>query len=147
MERIRSGHLEENIACAKVTFGDTGEVHYLTILRNSVCHLIKRFPVGKYEIQLRLDWSMLDCNGHPKLDADFIDPKTKKHSQLRGKKKDAHHTDSTPGEGRCYVWEFEGCSLQFSVAVEWLASVSESAYATDSSSAEVIRATDRKAES
>lgn len=147
MKPIRPGQLDENISSANVTFEDTGEVRALATRTKSASHFFDRFTVGKNEIQLRLDWSDLGCNGQPMLDADFIDRETGKHRPLRGKRRNAHHTPSLPGEGRCYVWEFEGFSRKFSVTVVWLASVVETVNATGFCSAEVIRATDRKSES
>ena len=126
MEPIRRGHLEKNIESATVTFEDTGEVRTLTTRAGSASHFFDRFMVEKDEIQLRLDWSDLDCNGQPMLDADFIDPETGNHRTLRGKRWDAHHTASSHGEGRSYYWKFKDLSRKFSVAVVWLASVSES---------------------
>lgn len=147
MEPIRHGKLDENISSANVTFEDTGEVRALATRTKSANHFFDRFTAGEDEIQLRLDWSDLDCNEQPMLDADFIDRKTGKHRALRGKRRDAHHTASLPGEGRCYVWEFEGFSRKFSVTVVWLASAVETLKFTDFCSAEVIRSTDRKPES
>jgi len=147
MQPIRPGQMDENISSASVTFADTGEVRVLTTRTKSACHFFDRFTVGENEIQLRLDWSDLDCNGQPMLDADFIDREAGKHRTLRGKRRDAHHTPSAPGQGRCYIWEFEDFSRKFSVSVVWLASVVEAVSATDLYSAEVIRAAERKPES
>lgn len=130
----------ENIESAVVTFSDTGDIHALTIRTGSACHFFPRFKVGNDDIQLRLDWAEPDSNGQPTLDADFIDCETGKHRRLRGKRRDAHHTESSPGKGRCYEWEFDGLRRQFSVAVTWCATVSEFTRATDSCSVEVIRA-------
>lgn len=146
MEPISPGQLHENIESAVVTFSDTGEVCTLTTRERSASHFLPRFIVGDDEIQLRLDWSDFDSNGQPTLDADFIDRETGTHRALRGKRRDAHHTESSPGEGRCYEWEFDGFSRQFSVAVTWRAMASAKAQGTASCSAEVIRAADRKPE-
>jgi hypothetical protein len=143
---IRPRQLDENISSVNVTFADTGEVHVITARTNSSCHFFDRFRVGEDVIQLRLDWSDLDRNGQPMLDADFIDCKTGKHRALRGKRRDAHHTPAVPGQGRCYVREFDGFSREFNVTVVWVASVVESVSATDSCSAEVVRAADRTRE-
>jgi hypothetical protein len=147
VEPIRPGQLDENISSANVTFEDTGEVRALATRSGSASHFFDRFTVGEDVIQLRLDWSDLDCNGQPMLDADFIDRATGNHRALRGKRRDAHHTASLPGEGRCYVWEFDGLSRKFRVTVAWLASVVETVNATDFFSAEVIRTKDRMPES
>jgi hypothetical protein len=146
MEPIRRGQLYENIESAIATFGDTGETLILTTRGQSANHFFPRFMVGDDEIQLRLDWSDLDSSGQPTLDADFIDRETRTHRDLRGTRRDAHHTESSLGEGRSYAWEVGGFSRQFSVAVTWRAAVSEKLQATDSYSAEIIRAADRKPE-
>lgn len=125
MEPIRPGQLPESIESVAVTFSDTGEILTLATRERSASHFFPRFVVGDDEIQLRLDWSDLDSNGWPTLDADFVDRKTSKHRSLRGTRRDAHHTASSPGEGRCYQWEFNGFSRQFSVAVSWRVTVSE----------------------
>lgn len=104
--------------------------------------LFERFMVGADEIQLRLDWSDLDGDGQPTLDADFVNPKTGEHCSLRGRRKDAHHTASSRGEGRRYDWEFGGFSKRFSVAVTWRASVTARAFAKMSCSAEIIRSSE-----
>lgn len=143
MEPIRRGTLEDNIESATVTFIDTGEAYVLKTRAGSACHFFDRFSVGDDDIQLRLDWSDLDNSGQPMLDADFIDRETGKHRSVRGKRQSAHHTASTPGAGRCYMWEFDGAGRRFSVTVTWLASVTEELYLGDSCSADVIRAADR----
>ncbi len=96
MEAIQPGRLEQNINSVKVTFEDTGEVLTLTTRPGSASHFFERFVVGEDEIQLRLDWSDLDANGQPTLDADFIDRKSGKHRALRGNRRLAHHTASSP---------------------------------------------------
>lgn len=144
MEKYRSEQLYESIEAATVRFSDTGEIHALTTRERSANHFFPRFKVGNDEIQLRLDWCDLDSNRHPRLDADFIDRETGKHRALRGERRAAHHTAPSAGKGRCYEWEFNGFSRQFIVAVTWRAAVSEHLYATDSCSAELVRAADRK---
>lgn len=146
MKPIRRGELEDNIASATMTFSDTGETCALKTRGGSVCHFFDRFTVGDDNVQLRLDWSDLDHNGQPTLDADFMDRKTGKHRSVQGKRRSAHHTTSSSGGGRRYEWAFDGSSRQFSVAVAWRASVSESLYFGDLCSAEIIHAADRKPE-
>ncbi|HUT87497.1 MAG TPA: hypothetical protein VMX15_05385 [Candidatus Heimdallarchaeota archaeon] len=141
-----SRQLEQNIDSVKVTFEDTGEVLPLTTRPGSASYFFERFVVGENKVQLRLDWSDLDANGQPTLDADFIDRKTGKHRALRGNRRLAHHTESSPGGGRVYEWEFEGLSRQFSVAVAWLASTQISVHTSVSCTGEVIHATDRHPE-
>ena len=146
MKPIRRGELEDNISSATVTFNDTVETCVLKARPGSACHFFGRFTVGDDDIQLRLDWSDLDDNGQPTLDADFIDKKTGRHRSLNGKRQCAHHTASSPGKGRCYEWVFDGFSRQFSVEVVWLATVSEGLGLDDFCSAEVNSAADRKLE-
>ena len=144
---IHSGELENNILSASVTFSDTGETVALKTRADSYCHFFERFTVGNDEIQLRLDWSVLDNDGYPMLDADFIDKKTGKHRKLKGKRERAHHTASSPGLGRCYEWVFGEYNRQFSVTVAWCANLSEGVHLGDSCSAEVISAACCKPES
>lgn len=135
-----SRELDENIYSATVTFIETGETCVLKTRVGSACHFFERFTIGNDDIQLRLDWSALDHNGHPTLDADFINKKTGKHRALKGKRQRAHHTASSRGEGRCYQWIFDEFGCHFGVAVAWRVSVSESLRVGDTCSAEVISA-------
>ncbi len=134
----------DSIESIVVTYSDTGETRTLDTRQGSANHFFPSFVVGNDQIQLRLDWSDLDANGQPTLDADFIDQQTGKHRALQGKRRDAHHTAASLGPARHYVWEFNGLSRQFSVTVSWRASVSETLSFTSTFSAEVIRASDRK---
>jgi hypothetical protein len=143
MEPISRGKLHEQIECAVVTFIDTGETQTLATRDQSVCHFFSPFMVGKDQIQLRLDWSDLDSDGRPTLDADFLNPETGKSRSLKGELKEAHHTGAMPGEGRRYEWAFKAFSREFSVAITWIATISEIATATDYCSAEIIRGLDR----
>jgi hypothetical protein len=136
--------LFDSVESVVVTFTDTGEVLAVETKERSVNHFFPRFPVGDDAIQLRLDWSCLDENGQPTLDADFIDRQTGKHRSLRGKRKDAHHTVASLENGRRYEWEFDGFSRRMSVAITWRVSVSESLSLKSEFSAEVIPAADRK---
>ncbi len=127
-----------------MTFSDTGETCVLETKPGSACHFFKLFTIGEDDIQLRLDWSDLDKNEQPKLDADFRNKNTGKHRSLKGKRQCAHHTESSPGKGRCYEWVFDGYSSRFSVEVVWLAPVSEGLYFDELCSAEVISALNRE---
>jgi hypothetical protein len=129
-----------------LTFSDTGETCVLKIRAGSVCHFFDQFTVGSDDIQLRLDWSELDCNEQPTLDADFIDHKTGKHRRVIGKRQCAHHTASSSGGGRRYEWVFDSVNRQFSVAVTWLSRVTESINVSDICLYEFIPAADRKPE-
>ena len=146
MKPIRRGELENNISSATVTFSDTNETCVLKTRQGSVCHFFEQFTVGDDAIQLRLHWSDLDHNGHPTLDADFLDKRTGKHRSLKGKRLRAHHTVSSPDKGRSYEWGFDGFSRQFRVKVVWLATMSERFQVGASFSAEVIPASDHKPE-
>lgn len=126
-----------NITAALVTFTDTGESRSLETRPNSNCHFFERFTIGDHDIVLRLDWNDLDHNGHPTLDADFIDPETGKHRRLKGKLRDAHHTPSLHDHSRSYEWVFDNFRRQFSVSVEWQAIIQETAKFGDTCLAEM----------
>lgn len=107
------------IARAVVTFLDSGETAELTTKPDSACLFFNRFEAGDDLVQLRLDWTDIDENGHPRLDADFLDPVTLKHRSTKGR---PHHTSSAgPGE-RSYEWRFDDAVRRFTVAMTWSAS-------------------------
>ena len=139
-------HVHENIESAAVTFSDTGETLALTTREGSSNHFFPTFVLGDEEIQLRLDWSDLDTNGQPTLDADFIDRDTGKHRAVRGRRGAAHHTAASPGNDRRYEWGFDGFTRKFTVAVIWRATFSASLGFSGSLTAVVIRAGGRKTE-
>lgn len=143
MKHNRSDQVGASIESVIVTFDDTGEVVSLTTREGSSHHFFPPFVVGNDNIQFRLDWGDTDSNGHPMLDADFVDSTTGKHRKLRGERKSAHHTASSPGKSRCYKWEFGEASRQFSVTITWCATVSENVHASSYCSAEIIRASDQ----
>ena len=138
MEPVTPENLHEKIRSAVVTFSDTAETLTLMPRKDSACLFFSPFTVGDDEIRLRLDWTSLDSNWQPTLDADFHSVATGKKRSLKGKRRDAHHTNTMPGDGRCYVWEFMDVSRHFRITVTWLATVSESLSATDSCSATVV---------
>ncbi|OFW40317.1 MAG: hypothetical protein A3J28_10680 [Acidobacteria bacterium RIFCSPLOWO2_12_FULL_60_22] len=84
--------------------GNTGEA--------SPCTFFDVLTDGSFDITLRLDWSKMDSNGDPILDADI------KH---RGKKyrvceKKWHHTRKAFESGEwVYIFEFENIKLRFKV--------------------------------
>lgn len=119
MEPIRSGKLGEHIESAVVTFSDTEETLTLQTKGLRANHFFPKFMVGTDEIQLRLDWGILNHNGHPMLDADFIDPKTDKHRRINGERSTAHHTPSSSNKARLYKWEFGRFSRKFVVTATW----------------------------
>jgi hypothetical protein len=124
-----------------VTFTDTGETFVLKVRPGSACHFFAPFTVGSLDILLRLDWSDLDNNDQPTLDADFIDKKTGKHCSLKGKRHSAHHTNALPGKSRCYEWEFDTFSRRFTVEVVWRADVSDCLRFSDSAEVFIHRRT------
>jgi hypothetical protein len=139
MEPISPGQLQDKISGVTVTFEDTQEVLPLDTRMGSANHFFPTFICGVDEIQLRLDWTDIDNNGQPRLDADFIDPSTGKHRAIKGKRKDTHHTDATPGGSREYKFEFNGFSRCFTVAVGWRETVAEVIHLEDSCDAEIIQ--------
>lgn len=142
MGQIKRGQLGNKIDSAVVRFHDTGEQQTLAIRGLSANHFFPRFMVGTDEIQLRLDWTDLDSNGQPTLDADFINPKTGKHRSLSGERLAAHHTASVNGESRSYEWAFLDFCRKFSVLIAWRVSIEESCTASDSCSVELFRGSD-----
>lgn len=142
MGQIKRGQLGDSIDSAVVRFHDTGEHQALAIRGLSANHFFPRFMVGTDEIQLRLDWTDLDSNGQPTLDADFLDPKTGKHRSLKGARRTAHHTASVKGESRSYEWMFLDFCRKFSVLIAWRVSIEESCTVSDSCSVELVRGSD-----
>ena len=138
-EPLDAARLASSVARVQVTDLDTGETAELTTRSRSACHFFERFRVGDYLVQLRLDWTDADDNGHPMLDADFLDPVTLEHDHsMRGHS--AHHTGSADSDERTYEWEFEDAARRLIVAVTWSVSGSASASATASCTVHVIRA-------
>jgi hypothetical protein len=107
------------IARAVVTFLDSGETAELTTKPDSACLFFDRFEAGDDLVQLRLDWTDIDENGHPTLDADFLDPVTLTHRSTKGR---PHHTSSADSGERSYEWKFEDATRWFTVALTWSAS-------------------------
>ena len=143
MDPIYPGNLSEHIYKVVVTFLDSGKVQQLTTRPGSSNHFFDRFEVGADEVQLRLDWSDMDVNGQPSLDANFTDRETGRPRALKGRRRKAHHTRAISGDDRTYEWEFDGASLRFAVAVTWRATASDTLHATDSSDATIVRAADQ----
>ena len=129
---------DENMASVTVTFEDTGETVELTTRPGSGHHFFERLAVGDDEVQLRLDWSDLDSNGQPMLDADFINPENGRHRPLHGERKAAHHTESDAEDTRRYEWEFKGFSRRFTVAVTWRLSIADTAHVISSCTVKLI---------
>jgi hypothetical protein len=140
MEPLDVGQLASSIAQVRVTDLDTGEVRELATRPRSACHFFEPFETGSYVVQLRLDWTDIDSNGHPRLDADFLDPTTGKHWRSM-RAHSAHHTDSAAPGDRTYRWEFEDVELRLKALVCWLSSATCRATASVTCTATVIRAT------
>lgn len=96
------------------------------------------FKLGPGAAELRLDWSDIDGQGQPTLDADFKNRETGKHRKIKGKRKSAHHTTTLAGKGRCYKWKFDTYSRQFSVKIDWIATITENIQVSDCIKAEII---------
>jgi len=143
MEPIRRSQLERNISSATVEFMDTGETKNLETKYNSYCHFFEAFQVENDTIKLRLDWSDLDENGYPTLDADFFDSQTGKKHPLKSERGNAHHTPTINSKERSYEWKFKNCKRHFKIKVCWTVSITESMNVADSCSAEVIQAGER----
>jgi hypothetical protein len=135
---------ETAIAHVVVTDVDTGRTSELTTRSDSRCHFFERFLAGHDSVQLRLDWTDLDPNGQPRLDADFLNPETGKHRSLTGERRRAHHTDSAGGDGRYYEWEFADVHQRLLVSVSWSVFATAVARARASPTATVIRAADHE---
>lgn len=123
MKPMKRGQLEENVEWAKAKFLDSGNEVLLSTKKDSVCHFFEPIEIGNDSITLRLDWSAIDSNGHPTLDADFYNKDTKKKRSLKGERKNSHHTISESSGKRSYIWEFQDFKHPFSVSIGWLASV------------------------
>lgn len=141
MRSFDACQLESAILGVSVTDLNTRIVRGLTARQGSACHFFEKFRAGTYDVQLRLDWKDIDSNGHPTLDADFIDPTTGKHHHSMVKHP-AHHTESTSAEDRTYCWKFGAHEVRVKVSVSWLASVAENTNASMTCNASVIRAAD-----
>jgi len=144
LKPIKPGELEQHIKSATVEFLDTREIITLKTKLKSICHFFEPFQIENDTINLRLDWSDIDENGNPTLDADFYDSNTNKKRRLKGERKDVHHTSSIKGEGRMYCWEFKNYQRPFQITVCWLASISATVNVGCTMTAKVIRSTDNE---
>ncbi len=129
----------EDIKSAKVVFEEGNREYFLSTKPKSNCHFFEEFTAGNDTVRLRLDWSDMDINGHPTLDADFFDAASGKKRKLKGKRKSAHHTLAAENNGRSYEWEFSKLNLKFKVIVCFEVSISEHITMGCSCSAEVIK--------
>jgi hypothetical protein len=140
MQPIQKGGLYTQIESVKVKFPDTGKECVLEVKGDSSNHFFPTFECEGDLVQLRLDWSDLDRNSQPILDADFINPVTRKRRKLRGDRQIAHHTNTISADKRIYEWKFKSYESTFSIMVVWRAEIVESCHASDTCSAEVISA-------
>lgn len=106
---------------------------------DSACHFFECFRSGAYLVQLRLDWTEIGANGHPMLNADFLDPVTLKHDHSMRHHR-AHTTTSADSDERTYEWRFEEAHRRFTVAVTWSAIGFASASATAFAEGRAVRA-------
>jgi hypothetical protein len=138
-EPLSAAQVASTIARALVTDLDTGETVELTSRLNSRCLFFEPFPAGAYVVQLRLDWGDLDNCGRPRLDADFLDPDSRRpdHS-MRGHS--AHHADAAASGPRVYEWSFDDAARRFTVSVSWFVSGRTAATSPASGSVTVVRA-------
>jgi hypothetical protein len=148
---MKKGQLQKEIGEVTVEFLDTNEILVLETRTDSVCHFFPKFCVNeKEEVQLRIDWTCVDRNNnsYPVLDADFYNKKTGKPIKGRRKspaQREAHHTETIPGKGRCYRWIYkdderdERTVRPFRVMVEVLSSFSVTAGARITIKSGVIR--------
>ncbi len=139
MKPMKRGELKHTICAAYAEYLDTGDTEQLTTKGESNCLFFDPFLVDNHKVALRLDWSDIDADGHPTLDADFYDPETGKKHSLTGERRAAHHTNTVGSEGRIYEWEFKEHSRPFKVVVHWIAKAEENLTMSDSVSCEVIR--------
>ncbi|MCE8025498.1 MULTISPECIES: hypothetical protein [Halomonadaceae] len=139
MEPIKRGQLQEEIDEAIVEFLDTGEELKLETKSDSACHFFQKFTVGDDEVQLRVDWSDINDDGHPVLDADFFCSKTRKKRSLKGSRRESHHTHTIPEKGRQYVWSYKNYKRPFKVKVRWLARAEMKVTVVAAAEATVIR--------
>ena len=106
--------IPDHVVKAIVTDLNTGVEFELETKPESGCHFFERFSVEGYEVGLRLDWTDIDANGDPMLDADFFLPGSQRPIK-RMKKIAAHHTpknrDVSSGK-YSYQFEFESLRLR-----------------------------------
>lgn len=112
------GSIPEGVVSAALVDTVAGTEELLITRTGSGCHFADRIPHGKYEIGLRFDWTDLDKNGDPTLDADFYHPgDSKPIRSLKAHR--AHHTrkGQCGAEAWVYPFEFEGLQLELVLRV------------------------------
>ncbi len=138
MSPLRPEDLQSGRVRAFATDLLSGTKQDLTTRNRSVCHFFEAFECGGYRVQLRLDWTDLDSQGNPTLDADFYSLKTGEMDKSM-KAHVAHHTPSQSGGERTYHWDFAGETIRLRVTLIWSVSVTCGVATYDFVSAEVIR--------
>jgi hypothetical protein len=111
--------IPDGVVSATLEDVSTGQVLQLSTKEGSGCHFVDRFHYGDYKIGLRFDWTDLDVNGDPTLDADFFRPGESKPIQHM-KRKATHHTQKTvdPLTRQCmYNFKFEKLDLKLLLTV------------------------------
>ncbi len=96
----------------------SGEAIALGVRQDAFCHFFAPFSAGQYEVQLRLDWSDMDSENNPTLDADFIIPGTTRFD--KGMNADpAHHTNRKfDVSAQRYLYDFEYKEVRLRLVVQ-----------------------------
>jgi len=139
--------LNDHKLSATVIFDDTGKTIQLSTKQNSECLFFDKFTVGDDDIQLRLDFTEKGIDpetGHPTLDADFYNSQTGKKRKLKGERLTAHHTNTKPGEPRCYEWSFKETQHKIRVMITFHAGICESLKFNDRFDATITKASNPK---
>ncbi|WP_394150427.1 hypothetical protein [Vibrio maritimus] len=112
-----------NLISATVHFIDESRTETLTTKSSSTsCLFFERFTVGNEEIQFRLDFNDPEHSEHPVLDADFYRVSDGKKLNLKGARREAHHTYREENNSRTYYWCYKGYSKPLGVSITWCAS-------------------------
>lgn len=112
------GRIPIEVVSARLVDRSTGTSEQLKTRQNSGCHFVDRISHGEYEVGFRIDWTDLDVNGDPTLDADLFLPGDTK--AIRSfKEMTAHHTrKSQDGTSEwAYRFEHEDLKLEFDLVV------------------------------
>ncbi|PYS98910.1 MAG: hypothetical protein DMF63_12585 [Acidobacteria bacterium] len=97
---------------------ESDEKYILGTREDKACHFFDPFPAGKYNVQLRLDWGVIDNEGNPTLDADFIVLGTTQFDAVM-KKHPAHHTKRQFDKSTMkYLYDFEYDEIKLRLIVQ-----------------------------
>jgi len=111
----------------------------LSMQPDRVQHFFEPFALGTMQIELRIDWTDIDANGNPTLDANLYDSAT--HRRVKSKRaKVAHHTLAKGSGERIFVWEFGDKVLPMRVTLKWAVSGRCTATATSTLTMAIHRA-------